>query len=403
MGQTTIWMHASLYGFAQDLTPILDGAMVAQGDTIEWVGKTEDLANYPDATVIDCQHQVLTPGLIDCHTHLVFAGNRAQEFEARLQGESYQAIHAAGGGIQSTVRATRDVSIQDLFEQSRKRLKMMVAQGVTTVEIKSGYGLDLVTEAKMLKVASQLERAFGIQVSKTFLGAHTLAPEFKSTADYIDYIIDEMLPSLTEQKLVDAVDIFTETIGFSLEDAKRLFSAARNLNLPIKCHADQLSHMGASELAASFCALSVDHLEHTQSADMKAMQANGTVAVLLPGAYYFLNETRKPPVEMFRQHQIPMAVATDCNPGTSPCTSLLLMLNMACTLFGLTPEEALLGTTVHAAKALGLKDVGQLKPGFKANCVLWDIEHPRDLVYQFGSNPVRAVYSKGNLIHESKN
>lgn len=400
MNKQHVWRNAHLFDFSEELVGLKQGAMLAVDGVIEWVGHQDKLPKTSsDAVIFDCQGMVLMPGLIDCHTHVVYAGNRSGEWEARLQGQAYEDIHRQGGGIHATVRATREANFDQLFASSAKRLSAMIAQGVTTVEIKSGYGLDLATERKMLLVAKALGEHFDVNIQKTFLGAHTLATEFESTGQYMQHVIEDMLPALAQENLIDCVDVFTESIAFSLEDTRRLFEACQAMGLHVKCHAEQLTAMGASSLAASYKALSADHIEHITEDDVLAMKASGTVAVLLPGAFYFLKETQKPPIELLRKHQVPIAVATDCNPGTSPTNSLPLMLNMACTFFGLTPHEALTGATSSAAKALNLSRVGALKPGMLANCSLWDIEHPRDIVYQFGTSLCHASYSKGNQIY----
>jgi imidazolonepropionase len=327
----------------------------------------------------------------------VWGGDRAREFEMRLNGASYEAIAQAGGGIVSTVKATREADEASLLRQAQRRLDALLAEGVTTVEIKSGYGLSLEAEAKCLRVARALGQKNRITVRTTFLGAHALPPEFAGRADdYIEEVL-RMLPLLHQQGLVDAVDAFCERIGFSVDQTRRVFQAAKQLKLPVKLHAEQLSDSAGTELAASFQALSCDHLEWLSEAGVRAMAQAGTVAVLLPGAFYFLRDTRVPPIDLLRQHRVPMAVSTDCNPGTSPCTSLLLMLNMACTLFRLTPQEALAGATRHAARALGLFDRGVLAPGLRADFVLWDVTSPAELSYAFGLNPCRATYVEGQL------
>ncbi|NNU45249.1 imidazolonepropionase [Ramlibacter montanisoli] len=376
-----------------------DGALVEEDGRIAWVGPRGDLpaALRAGAVEHDAQDALITPGLIDCHTHLVWAGDRAGEFEARLKGASYEEIARAGGGIVSTVKATRAASEEDLLAQSRRRLRDLLAEGVTTLEIKSGYGLSEEAEAKCLRVARRLGELEQLTVRTTFLGAHALPPEFKDRSDdYVDAVC-AMLPSLHAQGLVDAVDAFCETIGFSAAQTRRVFDTARQLGLPVKLHAEQLSDSGGAALAASFQALSSDHLEWLSEDGARAMAAAGSVAVLLPGAFYFLRETRVPPVDLLRRHGVPIAVSTDCNPGTSPCTSLLLMLNMACTLFRLTPEEALAGVTRNAARALGLADRGALAPGLRADLVLWDVQSPAQLAYALGANPVRSTYVQGRL------
>ncbi len=340
---------------------------------------------------------LITPGLIDCHTHLVYGGDRAQEFELRLNGASYEDIAKAGGGIASTVKATRLASSDELQKSSERRLRDFLAEGVTTIELKSGYGLALEHERKTLQVARSLAQTHLIDIQTTFLGAHALPPEFAGRSDdYIDEVV-RMLPILASEGLVDAVDAFCEKIGFSVSQTTRVFEAAQQLNIPVKLHAEQLSDSGGTELAASFQALSCDHLEWLSDEGAAAMAAAGTVAVLLPGAFYFLRETKLPPIALLRQHGVPMAVSTDCNPGTSPCTSLLLMLNMACTLFRLTPEEALAGVTSHAAKALGLLDRGVLAAGMRADFVLWDVAHPAQLCYNVGANPIIKTVFKGSV------
>ena len=355
--------------------------------------------------VIDGQGGWLTPGLIDCHTHLVYGGHRALEFEQRLQGKSYQEIARAGGGILSTVRATRQLSQEQLVKQARPRLEALINEGVTTVEIKSGYGLTSADELKMLRAARALAREYPIRIVTTLLAAHSLPPEFREQPDrYVELICEELLPQVLEEKLADAVDVFCETIAFNLEQSERIFTAARDAGLGIKVHAEQLSASGAAALAAGFGARSADHLEYLDEAGVLALQAAGTVATLLPGAFYFLRESRKPPVELLRRHAVPMALATDLNPGTSPLASLRLMLNMGAVLFGLTPEEALAAVTRNAAKALGLGDsLGTLSIGKQADLLLWDIEHPAQLVGEVGSLRPRQRVVRGEIIHASQN
>ena len=310
-----------------------------------------------------------TPGLVDCHTHLVFGGSRAKEFELRLEGATYEEIARAGGGIVSTVKATREADLESLVEQTRPRLEAILAEGVTTIEIKSGYGLDLETELRMLKAARQLGREYPVEVKTTFLGAHALPPEYKDRADdYIDFVRDKVLPAAARLGLADAADAFCEKIGFTAGQTEKIFQKAAELGLPIKLHAEQLSDQGGAALAAKYKALSADHLEYVSEDGVRAMAESGTVAVLLPGAFYVLRETQLPPVDLFRKHNVPIALATDCNPGTSPVTSILLMLNMACTLFRMTPHEALKGVTINGAKALGIQDaVGTLEIGKQAD------------------------------------
>ncbi|MDV2860075.1 imidazolonepropionase [Psychrobacter sp. CAM01] len=366
---------------------------------IAWVGTHEQikphLTHYKSDQIKDVHGNWITPGLIDCHTHIVYGGNRSNEFEARLQGASYQDIAAQGGGIVSTVSATRTASEEELFTQSEKRLLALLREGVTSIEIKSGYGLDLDTERKMLKVARALGDKHHIHVSTTYLAAHALPPEYKDRAD--DYIeqVCQWLPILHSEGLIDAVDGFCENIAFSSEQIKRVFDVARSLDLPVKLHSEQLSNIGASALVAEYQGLSSDHLEHLAEDDIKKMAASKTVAVLLPGAFYTLRDTKLPPIEKLRKHQVPMAISTDCNPGTSPLTSLLLAMNMGCTLFYLTTEEVLAGATVHAAQALGLAKKGKIEVGCDADLVLWDIARPADLAYQMGLNPIAGIMVQG--------
>ncbi|WP_233259551.1 imidazolonepropionase [Ramlibacter sp. WS9] len=377
---------------------IEDAAIAVEGDRIAWIGRRQDLPKNVEANCNrhhDARGALVTPGLIDCHTHLVYGGDRAHEFELRLGGASYEDIARAGGGIASTVKATRAASEAELLAQSLPRLRALMGEGVTTIEIKSGYGLSLEHEAKTLRVARTLAEQEPVDVRTTFLGAHALPPEFAGRADdYIDEVL-AMLPALHEQGLVDAVDAFCERIAFSTAQTERVFEAARKLGLPVKLHAEQLSDSGGAQLAARYGALSCDHLEWLGEEGAAAMARAGSVAVLLPGAFYFLRDTRVPPITMLREHGVPMAVSTDCNPGSSPCTSLLLMLNMACTLFRLTPQEALAGATRNAAQALGLKDRGVLSPGLRADFVLWDVEQPAQLSYAMGSNPRRQTVHGG--------
>ncbi len=385
---------------AQPYGLLEDGAMVVESDMLYWVGKRNDLptALFEQCTAHhDAQGALITPGLIDCHTHLVYGGDRAQEFEQRLNGASYEDIAKAGGGIASTVKATRLASSDELQISSERRLRDFLAEGITTIEAKSGYGLALEHERKTLQVARSLAQTYLIDIQTTFLGAHALPPEFAGRSDdYIDEVV-RMLPILASEGLVDAVDAFCEKIGFSVSQTTRVFEAAQQLNIPVKLHAEQLSDSGGTQLAASFGALSCDHLEWLSDKGAAAMAAAGTVAVLLPGAFYFLRETKLPPITLLRQHGVPMAVSTDCNPGTSPCTSLLLMLNMACTLFRLTPKEALAGVTRNAAKALGLHDRGVLAAGMRADFVLWDVAHPAQLCYNVGANPIIKTVFKGSV------
>ena len=377
---------------------IRDGAIGIRAGRIAWLGRGAD-APAGARAVHDGGGCWLTPGLIDCHTHIVHAGNRSGEFEARLNGATYEDIARAGGGIMSTVRATREASEEDLLRQSLSRVASLLAEGVTTIEIKSGYGLSTESEAKMLRVARRVAEVLPVSVSTTFLGAHALPPEFAGRADdYIDEICERMLPALAAEGLADAVDAFCERIGFSNAQTGRVFRAAKKLGLPVKLHAEQLSDQNGAELVARFGGLSADHLEHLTQAGIDAMAAAGTVAVLLPGAYYFLRDTTPPPVAAIRAAGVPMAVATDCNPGTSPMTSILLAMNMACTLWRLTPQEALSGCTINAARALGLQnEIGTLEVGKRADFALWQIARPADLSYGIGFNPCIAVVRGGEL------
>ena len=362
--------------------------MIDEG-CIAWCGMMNALPRSYEQTAIeidDCRGRLVTPGLIDCHTHLVYAGNRADEFKQRLQGASYADIARSGGGIVSTVKKTRSASEDDLLQQSLPRLLAMRAEGVTTVEIKSGYGLDLLNELKMLRVARRLGELSGLRVKTTFLGAHAIPPEYLGRNQaYVDYLCADVLPAVTETGLADAVDVFCESIGFSYAQTEQLFSIAQSLRLPIKCHAEQLSAMGASSLAASFGAMSCDHLEYLDEPGAAAMAQAGTIAVVLPGAYYFLRETRKPPIDLLRKMNVGIAIATDCNPGSSPTTSLLLMMNMACQFFSLTVPEVLSAVTYQAAKALGIAhQTGSISVGMAADLVRWSVNDSAELCYHFG-------------------
>jgi imidazolonepropionase len=388
-------------GAAQPYGLIEDAALVVEGESIAWVGPRADV---PADLLARCtaQHDaggaLITPGLIDCHTHLVYGGDRAHEFELRLNGATYEEIARAGGGIASTVKATRSASAKELQTQSAARLQRLMAEGVTTLEIKSGYGLALEHERKTLAVARALGQTHAVDIRTTFLGAHAVPAEFAGRTDaYVDAVL-EMLPVLHAEGLVDAVDAFCERIAFSTAQTERVFAAAKALGIPVKLHAEQLSDSGGAQLAARYGALSCDHLEWLSAEGAQAMATAGSVAVLLPGAFYFLRETRLPPVAMLREHGVPMAISTDCNPGSSPCTSLLLMLNMACTLFRLTPEEALAGVTRHAAAALGLRDRGALAQGMRADFVLWGVQRPAELSYALGANPRLQTVFKGRLV-----
>ncbi|MDT9630108.1 MULTISPECIES: imidazolonepropionase [Pseudomonas] len=394
----TLWQHCHVATMAQGKYSIIeDAALVTAGSLIEWIGPRSEVPTADYAQVHDLQGAWVTPGLIDCHTHAVFGGNRSGEFEQRLEGVSYADIAAKGGGIASTVRATRAATEDELFASAHKRLRSLLRDGVTTVEIKSGYGLDLANERKMLRVARRLGEALPVSVRATCLAAHALPPEYKDRADdYIEHICNEMLPALAAQGLVDAVDAFCEYLAFSTEQVERVFKVAQQLGLPVKLHAEQLSSLHGSSLAARYHALSADHLEFMTEEDAIAMAAAGTVAVLLPGAFYFLRETQLPPMDALRRHGVKIAIASDLNPGTSPALSVRLMLNMACTLFRMTPEEALAGVTQHAATALGMGDThGSLEVGKVADFVAWQIDRPADLAYWLGGELDKRVVRHG--------
>ncbi|MES2160450.1 MAG: imidazolonepropionase [Pseudomonadota bacterium] len=394
-----LFTNVHLATMADGYGEIRDAAIAVKDGKIAWLGAQAEMPpGVPAVTVHDGGGCWLTPGLIDCHTHIVHAGNRSDEFEARLNGATYEDIARAGGGIMSTVRATRAASEDELLRQSLPRVCSLLAEGVTTLEIKSGYGLTLESEANMLRVARRIGRELPVSVAATFLGAHAVPPEFAGRAD--DYVAEvcAMIAPLAAEGLVDAVDAFCESIGFSHEQTERVFQAARAQGLPVKLHAEQLSDQRGAELVARYHGLSADHLEHLTDAGIAAMAAAGTVAVLLPGAYYFLRDTTPPPVAAMRAAGVAMAVATDCNPGTSPMTSLLLAMNMVCTLWRLTPLEALAGCTLHAARALGREQqIGSLEVGKRADFALWRIARPADLSYAIGLNPCRGVVNAGVL------
>ncbi|HJV50665.1 MAG TPA: imidazolonepropionase [Noviherbaspirillum sp.] len=397
-----LWVNVHLATMASpgSYGEIRDGAIAVRDGRITWLGPRNALpAGYRAAVMHEGEGAWITPGLIDCHTHIVYAGNRSDEFEARLNGASYEEIARRGGGIMSTVRATRAASEQELFDASLPRVMNLLSEGVTTLEIKSGYGLDMATERKMLRVARRIGKSLPVRVRTTFLGAHALPPEYAGRADsYIDAVCKEMLPALAAEGLVDAVDAFCEKIGFSAAQTERVFQAARALGLPVKLHAEQLSDQNGAALTARYRGLSADHLEYLSPEGIDAMAAADTAAVLLPGAFYFLRETKMPPIQALRAARVPIAISTDCNPGTSPMTSLLLAMNMACTLFRLTPQEALAGATINAAKALGMEnEVGSLAAGKAADFVLWSIERPGDLAYAIGGNPCRRIVHQGRI------
>ncbi|WP_419149553.1 imidazolonepropionase [Pseudoalteromonas 'SMAR'] len=379
---------------------IEDAAIAIKGGEIVWLGERKQLPEVDAfATPIHkAGGQWLTPGLIDCHTHILFGGSRANEFEQRLLGTSYQEIAAQGGGIASTVKATRLADRETLFVSAKDRLNSLLAEGVTTVESKSGYGLDLQNEIKLLEINQLLNAHHPIDVHSTFLGAHALPPEYKNDSQgYIDLVCEQMLPEVAKRQLATAVDVFCENVGFTYQQTEQVFTKAQALGLAVKCHAEQLSNQHGSELVAKFSGLSADHVEYLDEAGVKAMAANDVTAVLLPGAFYFLRETQQPPIDLLRQHNVAMAIASDFNPGTAPLCSLRLMLNMACTLFRMTPEEALQGVTINAAKALGLSDRGVLKAGMRADLALWNISHPAQLSYQFGVADLSNLWILGKL------
>ena len=374
-----------------------DAALLVEDGLISWIGSMRDCAASPAAERYDCAGRLVTPGLIDCHTHLVHGGDRADEFELRLEGASYAEIAARGGGIVSTVNATRAASVDELYQQALPRALRLMSEGVTTIEIKSGYGLDSGNEIKMLRVAAMLQHELGVRVQKTFLGAHALPAEYAGRGDdYIDLVCNEMLPAAHAEGLVDAVDVFIESIAFSVEQGERVFDCAQRLGLPVKAHVEQLSDLGGAAMAARRGALSVDHLEYLAAADVGLLAENGCVAVLLPGAFYVLRERQLPPLAALREHGVDIALATDLNPGSSPLHSLLLTMNMACTLFRMTPAEALRAVTVNAARALGLQQqLGSLEAGKQADLAIWDVDRPALLSYRIGMNPCTAVMQGG--------
>jgi imidazolonepropionase len=397
-----VWLNARLATLADErpgLGTVESGAVAAREGRIEFAGPQDELPAVwrNDARIVDCEGRWITPALIDCHTHLVYGGDRAHEFELRLAGATYEQIARAGGGILSTVRATRAASEDELMRSALKRLDALIAEGVGTVEVKSGYGLDLAAERKSLRVARRLAEHRDVTIRATFLGAHALPPEFADRRDaYVDYVADTMIPKLASEGLIDAVDGFCERIAFTRDEIARVFAAAQQAGLPVKLHADQLSNLGGASLAAKFSALSADHLEYADEDGLAAMAKAGVVAVLLPGAYYVLKERQAPRVDLMRKHRLPIAVATDSNPGTSPMISILLALNMAATLFGLTVDECLAGVTRNAARALGLgAETGTLEAGKSADLAIWDIERPAELVYRLGFNPLSARVWRG--------
>lgn len=388
IGDGLVMRGGNVAGTAQGFIP--QGAVVVQGGRILWVGPQADLpAAYAKWPSQDLAGRLLTPAFLDCHTHIIHGGHRAREFAMRLEGASYEDVARAGGGIVSTVTATRTATQDDLIAQALPRLDALIAEGASCVEVKSGYGLDTQTELRMLRAARRLGQLRPVRIRTTFLAAHAVPPEYKGRADaYIDTVCIPALRAAHAEGLVDAVDGFCEGIAFDTNQIARVFDLARDLGLPVKLHAEQLSHTGGTALAARYGALSVDHVEYANDADAALLAASGTVAVLLPGAFYAIRETQMPPVAAFRAQGVPMALATDCNPGSSPMTSLLLAMNMGCTLFRLTPDEALLGVTRHAARALGLRDTGTIAAGLRADLAIWNVETPAELAYRFGFNPL---------------
>ncbi|MFL2826883.1 MAG: imidazolonepropionase [Paracoccaceae bacterium] len=366
------------------------GALYIRDGKINWVGKVSEIpSKFLHSKSEDLEGRLVTPGLIDCHTHIVYGGNRSVEFEMRLNGASYEDVARAGGGIISTVSDTRLSSIEDLVKDSLHRVDQLISEGVTLIEVKSGYGLDRETELKMLKAARQIQSERPIRVVTTFLGAHAVPPEYKDDPDtYIDTICIPTLHDANSEGLVDSVDAFCENIAFNVDQVERVFQSAKKMGLPVKVHSEQLSHMGGTKLAADYRALSADHIEYANAQDAKALSIAGTVAVLLPGAFYTLRETQLPPLLDLRNEKVPIAIATDCNPGSSPLTSILLTMNMACTLFQMTPQETLAGVTKNAAKALGKKDSGTIEIGNRADLCIWDVKHPAELSYRIGFNPL---------------
>jgi imidazolonepropionase len=403
----TLWINGTLsiiteQGVSETLQT---GAIACKDGLISLISPMDKLGDTPSnlaTKVIDLEGKCLTPGLIDCHSHLVFGGNRAEEFNLRLQGQSYEQIAKQGGGIMSTVNHTRAATEQQLEHDARSRLALLVSDGVTSIEIKSGYGLTFKDEEKMLRVARRLGDTSPVTVTTTFLGAHALPPEYTNNrSGYLDLVCKEMLPKLHAQGLIDSVDAFCESIAFSVDEVEQVFQAATDLGLPVKLHAEQLSNSGGAELAAKYHALSADHLEYLDETGVQAMAASGSVAVLLPGAFYMLRETRKPPVQLLRDYQVPIALATDINPGSSPVLSARLMMVLGCQEFGLTPEEALRGMTINAAKALGKSDsVGSLQIGKAADLAIWDVQQPFELAYWLGGNKAESVIKAGSCIYQ---
>jgi imidazolonepropionase len=398
-----LWIGGHLATMADNGSPfgeVRDGAIATRNGRISYVGRIADLPGRPDdlaREIIEVRGGWITPGLVDCHTHLVFGGDRSGEFEARLQGVSYEEIARGGGGIRTTMKATREAGEETLFQAASPRLENLIREGVTTIEIKSGYGMETETELRMLRVARRLGEIHPVDVQTSFLGAHVVPPEFDGRREeYVDLICREMIPMAASQGLADAVDAFCDEIAFTPQECERVFSAGREAGLSLRLHADQLSDQGGAALAARMGARSADHVERTSQSGVAAMAVSGTVAVLLPGAFYFLRDDQPPPIQAFREAGVPMAVATDLNPGSSPINSILTTLNFACVLFRLTPEESLMGATINGARALGLHDeIGTLEEGKMADLALWEIDHPRELSYWVGKNPCKGVVKGG--------
>lgn len=399
-----LWINAMLVTCEGSYGLIEDGALAINDGKIAWVGEMAHLnasARKSTRDVYNAAGFCITPGFIDCHTHIVYAGNRAHEFALRLQGLSYEEIARLGGGIFSTVSVTRNASEDELLRESLKRARTLQKSGVTSLEIKSGYGLDWDSECKLLRVADEISKRLSLTVIKTFLGAHAIPIEYRDNRKgYVDLICEKMIPEIAQQKLANAIDVFSENIAFNLKETEQIFKAAKQFGLPIKCHAEQLSNSGSAMLAAKYAAISVDHLEHLSERGVKELALSGkTVAVLLPGAFYFLREKKRPPIDLLKKYRVPIAIASDCNPGTSPIVSLRIILNMACVLFDLTPEEALLAVTQNAARALNIEnDYGSLTVGKVADFVVWDVSHPRELAYYIGDDPLHQLIKNGNII-----
>lgn len=396
-----LWINATIATCVEGYGLLRPAAIAIKEGNIAWIGTMEALAKecMTSEETYDAEGRTITPGFIDCHTHVIYSGNRAHEFEQRLQGVSYAEITAQGGGIYYTVDKTREATMDSLLKESLPRVRALMASGVTTLEIKSGYGLDWENELKLLRVASAIEKQLPVSIYKTFLGAHTIPREYQNQPDrYVERVCHEMIPLVAKEKLAEAVDVFCENIAFNLAQTERIFKAARESHLAIKCHAAQLSNNGSALLAAQYGALSADHLEYATETCIAAMARAGTVAVLLPGAFYYLRETQLPPIDLLRQLKVPMAIASDCNPGTSPLLSLPLAMNMACVLFNLSPMEALLAVTQYAAKALGRNHlIGSLEVGKRADLIIWEVSHPREIVYYIGNSPIWRRMKNGQI------